>query len=487
MEQITTPSTKGQDVKVDRVAAALVDIVEGENSFLVADVLDPLPNFWDIIDYGDQAGEIRYSKMIGWLLNPQENHGLGTAFAQRFVDAAFGEDAAPTISPRAKVLPREWRSIDVLLVDYDTAGEPTLTLVIENKTDSVEHPRSGLDVGQTVWYNWVVRSDFASIEDAIARANLEKARETRLRRQLARWKKDQGGYTEVPDEGRHFVYLTPRADDVATDAEFKTLTYAQLELMLSQTADELAEAGRADAEKLVRDFHRSIHRRFNVKLDAEITALYEGGPVLVGEELRLLASWFGLHDEKVEMPEDFAGKIFAAMNEHATRTLSEIEFQRLVEHVWDRRPRPVLNDTSKFYWGERSNGKFVKIDLLQQIARAFVKQRGITSVAEFEKQFGDIVQSVVDPNGANPFVGAAVIYDPDQHRFSPSAEKRYKAGEAAMRDRIGAIEFGDGRYRVHWNLGCKSDRSAGRLVHLPVIAHFINLADPINYPIELAK
>jgi len=33
--------------------------------------------FWDILEYGDEAGEIRYSRFLCWLLNPSKDHGLG--------------------------------------------------------------------------------------------------------------------------------------------------------------------------------------------------------------------------------------------------------------------------------------------------------------------------------------------------------------------------------------------------------------------------
>jgi hypothetical protein len=34
------------------------------------------PNFWSIIEYGRGSYETRYSRMLRWLMDPSENHGL---------------------------------------------------------------------------------------------------------------------------------------------------------------------------------------------------------------------------------------------------------------------------------------------------------------------------------------------------------------------------------------------------------------------------
>lgn len=497
----TSPRT---GFRTHEVVAALAGLIEGESSALVQEILHPVPNFWEIVDYGDKAGEIRYSKMIGWLLDPRESHGLGTSFAQRFVDAVYGEHA-PVISDRARVHPREWRSIDVLLVDHDESGAPVTTLVIENKTDSVEHPRSGSGVAQTTWYNWVIRGDFARIRAAVDAADVEPARRRSLRRRIRRWEAETGDYRVVPDEGRYFVYLTPRPDEQAEDASFRTLSYERLDGLLAQARHELVERSRLDAEKIVRDFQRTIRRRYDASLGRAIEDLFvhrgaaPSDCLHLAPELTGLARRLGLIDEEharsgddeylhaIRVPEDGVEGTLAALNRRVARPVSDIEFRHLIARLWDHRPTRSLHDTSKFHWGNARGRRLAKIELLQKIALAFAEERGIDTLEEFERQFGEIVRDVVGVSGVNPFVGGTILYDPDVHPYSVSASRRYQARDIAMRDDIGALTLGSGRYLVHWRLGCRSDREAGRLIHLPVIEHFMAHADPMRYPISRAE
>lgn len=481
------------------IARILADLITGDSSRLVGEILHPVPNFWDIVDYGANAGETRYSKMLGWLLNPQEDHGLGTFFASRFIRAAFG-DGAPEISERARVHPREWRNIDVLLVDYDEEGTPVRTLVIENKTDTSEHARSGLPIGQTTWYNWVIRGDFESMEQSVASAtDLEPARAARLRKQIRSWKTDTGDYRGIDDAGRHFVYLTPRHDEHAEDTEFRTVTYEQLEQLLDEVIQLLTDRQDPDATKIVLDFRRTIHRRFDRRLGEQITHAFEENPDL-GAELASVAQQMGVvnvEDTRAGDKQYFKAartkkidpeELRAHLDQELGRRITEIELRRLVAHVWQSRPSSFANDTSKFHWGDKRNGRFSKTEMLQKIAQAFVVEHGITSLDEFEERFGEIVGAASVPDPANPYEGTALLYDPDHHPYSASDAKRYKRTEIDMRERIGAITFDDGkRYRVHWNLGHRRPGRVGVIAHLPVIRHFQQTGDPQVYPIQDAR
>lgn len=481
------------------IARVLADLITGDSSRLVGEILRPVPNFWDIVDYGASAGETRYSKMVGWLLDPQEDHGLGTFFASRFVQTAFGV-GAPEISERARVHPREWRNIDVLLVDYDEAGMPMRTLVIENKTDTSEHARSGLPIGQTTWYNWVIRGDFESMEQSVASAtDLEPARAARLRKQIRSWKTDTGDYRGVDDARRHFVYLTPRHDEHAEDPEFRTVTYEQLEQLLDEVLQLLTDRRDPDATKIVLDFRRTIHRRFDRRLGEQITHAFDEYPDL-GAELASLAQQMGVvnaEDTRSGDKQYFKAartkkidpeELRAHLDQELGRPITEIELRRLVAHVWQSRPSSFANDTSKFHWGDKRNGRFSKTEMLQKIAQAFVVEHGITSIGEFEEKFGAVVGTVILPDPANPYDGTALLYDPDHHPYSASDAKRYKRTEIDMRDRIGAITFDDGkRYRVHWNLGHRRPGRVGVIAHLPVIRHFQQTGDPQVYPIADAS
>lgn len=89
--------------------------------------------------------ELRHSDFLAYLLDPNQNHGLGDAFAKRLLQKSltFVTGAEPGLSPvhldiwslNSAVVLREWQGIDILLVDEQNR----LTVVIENKIDASEH------------------------------------------------------------------------------------------------------------------------------------------------------------------------------------------------------------------------------------------------------------------------------------------------------------------------------------------------------------
>lgn len=89
--------------------------------------------------------ELRHSDFLAFLLNPQQNHGLGDVFVKRLLQKAISppHGVSPPITPIDLdiwslddiVVLREWQNIDILLLD---AGHH-LTVIIENKIDSGEH------------------------------------------------------------------------------------------------------------------------------------------------------------------------------------------------------------------------------------------------------------------------------------------------------------------------------------------------------------
>ena len=93
---------------------------------------------------GVDRQELRHSSFLSFLLDPQKPHGLGDAFAKRLLQrvlmaSAPRNDLTPIHldlwSLGAMTVEREWRNIDLLLID-----EPNrLVVVIENKIGSGEH------------------------------------------------------------------------------------------------------------------------------------------------------------------------------------------------------------------------------------------------------------------------------------------------------------------------------------------------------------
>lgn len=100
--------------------------------------------------------EIRHSNMLAWLLDPNENHGLGTAFLEAFIidlskphSYDDGQDEDAILAPQAAldiltsdltvtIVLREWNHIDVLL-----KLPQNYIIAIENKIDASEGKRNG--------------------------------------------------------------------------------------------------------------------------------------------------------------------------------------------------------------------------------------------------------------------------------------------------------------------------------------------------------
>lgn len=92
---------------------------------------------------GMERMEIRHSAILGWLLNPQETHGLGDAFLRAFLSEALrggdleSEPNALEVSQADLMdaeIRREWRNIDLLVISPRNGW----IFVIENKFDSTQ-------------------------------------------------------------------------------------------------------------------------------------------------------------------------------------------------------------------------------------------------------------------------------------------------------------------------------------------------------------
>lgn len=103
-----------------------------------------LSRFNPIKTMGMERMEIRHSAILGWLLNPQETHGLGDTFLKAFLGQALrGHDstAQPTALDVSQAdmmdveIRREWRNIDLLVLSPSNGW----IFIIENKFDSGQH------------------------------------------------------------------------------------------------------------------------------------------------------------------------------------------------------------------------------------------------------------------------------------------------------------------------------------------------------------
>lgn len=104
-----------------------------------------LKRFNPIKTMGMQHMEIRHSAILGWLLDPQESHGMGDQFLKAFLAAALRDGAGEHSAVRALEISqadlmdaevrREWRGIDLLVISRANGW----VFIIENKFHSKQH------------------------------------------------------------------------------------------------------------------------------------------------------------------------------------------------------------------------------------------------------------------------------------------------------------------------------------------------------------
>ena len=148
-------------------------------------------NIFDVLKVS--RTEIRHSNMLGWLLNPNENHGLGDAFLKGILQSILQNESSKKYSVFELLLSdlysftvyREWENIDILLV----SSEVKMLIAIENKIGSAEHSN-----------------------------------------QLNRYRKILE--EKYPDYYRMYFLLTPNGDVPSDEENWGILTYGEVETVL---------------------------------------------------------------------------------------------------------------------------------------------------------------------------------------------------------------------------------------------------------------
>jgi hypothetical protein len=165
--------------------------------------------------------ELRHSDFLAFLLDPNRNHGLGTAFLHRFLQAALDLDGVDL--SRAYVL-REWHHIDILVVDEASR----LVVIIENKIDTGEH------------------SD-----------------------QLNRYRETFQSY--FPGHQALGLYLTPNGDAPSSPEDYRAISYSLVCEIIEQTARDNQLA--LDAEVVMALEHYAQMLRRHIVSDSDIAEL----------------------------------------------------------------------------------------------------------------------------------------------------------------------------------------------------------------------
>jgi hypothetical protein len=133
--------------------------------------------------------ELHHSGFLAFLLDPQQNHGLGDAFVRCLLQKATpkgGDSSVPIDLIHLNEVRREWMNIDILLLD----SERQIAIIVENKIDSGEHSNQ-----------------------------LERYRES-VRQQYSGWK----------IKG---LYLTPDGDD-PSDETYRPVSYTSISEILEE-------------------------------------------------------------------------------------------------------------------------------------------------------------------------------------------------------------------------------------------------------------
>ena len=165
------------------------------------------------------GAEETHSRILAWLLNPRENHRLGTAFLNRFLAATTDLDRADADGSAAQVQ-REWQGqrgrLDLLILDE---GQQFLC-AIENKVYSGEHSQQL----------------------------------TRYRRALE---------NRYPDFTRRYLFLSPRgtlARDAAERKHWQSVDYRIVCQLVDETAQDFADSISAEALAFLRQYADVLRR-----------------------------------------------------------------------------------------------------------------------------------------------------------------------------------------------------------------------------------
>ncbi len=148
-----TVSKERVEEKIKRLNKFLVGNAELEELSAILSVF----NIFRVLKI--EKTEIRHSNVLAWLLDPQENHGLGDVFLRRFLSTMLMEvsdivtDPTPAdieLMPLADIeVLREWKNIDLLA----HSKKNRWVLLIENKI------KSGVDKKKLLKYKETVKSD----------------------------------------------------------------------------------------------------------------------------------------------------------------------------------------------------------------------------------------------------------------------------------------------------------------------------------------
>lgn len=207
------------------------------------------PNFWSIIEYGSQSYETRYSRMLRWLLDPNENHGLGRFFMLGIVGLAAG-DPETGEGTSAELRDLLERFDENCVPDRDDRAVVEAHLDHRSTGDGKRQKAGGIDVFAT---SPALQLCVAIENKVYSGLILDEGEGTAQTDRYSRAVRNH------PEYGRYrhqvFVYLSGQEPPEQLSADWTAITYDQLQPLLREGYDRLGRTASADADETVRADH----------------------------------------------------------------------------------------------------------------------------------------------------------------------------------------------------------------------------------------
>ncbi len=197
------------------------------------------PNFWTILEYGQVASsrqksshEIRYSKMVRWLLDANENHNLGNTFASKLLqlsDSSFDYQHHLSLNKNIKCDTEALENIDIFYTDMDQK----IVVAIELKQFTTEHDSTGYD------------SQLDKYEDSVQRFIKQKKQAIKP----------------------IYIYLTPLKENPSNE-NWIALGYEDLITIIEEVGTEYLHSSddpnKVDIQKIIYDFRDDLQRTIDI-------------------------------------------------------------------------------------------------------------------------------------------------------------------------------------------------------------------------------
>ncbi|HEM3576495.1 TPA: PD-(D/E)XK nuclease family protein [Streptococcus suis] len=307
------------------------------------------PNMWSIMEYGRKSYEIRYSKMLRWLLDETANHGLGDLFAREvfafYKDRQENQELVVEFEPvegaRVPFPLEKSAQTEALSKNIDVFYQNKLTsklLVMEVKQFTDEHASK---LG----------------EDEVSQ--LEKY--TR-----AIYQHETYDFSEYKNQAFLFLTIDGHMPPSFTGDEMSQ-TWENLWVMMSYAEvisilDKLLLAtSQMDVIKIIKDFQRDLQNTIYVQGTAEQAAQNAAFYQIYTKEIDSLVAFFDTDGDNDSSSDDRNGQVLALEILAAVRgKLTDVELRTISETIYQN--------------GRSSKQNHTKNEDVQQVIAALSKE-----------------------------------------------------------------------------------------------------------------